>query len=306
MTVGLVPNPEFLPFTGLYEPSAIQQLPDGRFLVAEDEKDHPFSLVDISLDGRVTSTPLLPPLDADDAVWKLDDLEALALDGEGFVYALTSHSRSGSGEVKKARDKLVRFRVMEGRMVQAGLVRDLKPALVAAHPVLAEAAAILDVKNQGGLNIEALECCPDGSMLLGFRSPLLAGRAILARVENPGALFDAGGVPRIAPELLTLDLEGCGLRGLAWVPALGGYLLISGPVARQAVPFQLWFWSGRAEEGARRVRVGLRQDFEHAEGVTPAMLDGQPRIVIVSDDGSREEGRFARFLILDPAELVLG
>ena len=37
----------FLPLTGLYEPSAIQGLADGRFLVVEDEKEHPFSLVTI-------------------------------------------------------------------------------------------------------------------------------------------------------------------------------------------------------------------------------------------------------------------
>ena len=29
------PAPGFLPLTGLYEPSAIVQLPDGRFLVVE-------------------------------------------------------------------------------------------------------------------------------------------------------------------------------------------------------------------------------------------------------------------------------
>ena len=36
--------PQFLPLTDLYEPSAIQQLADGRFLVVEDEKEHPFIL----------------------------------------------------------------------------------------------------------------------------------------------------------------------------------------------------------------------------------------------------------------------
>lgn len=298
-------HPEFRPLPGLFEPSAILQLPDGRFLAVEDEKDHPFSLVDIRLDGQVASTPLLPPLDADDAVWKLDDLEALALDPAGFVYALTSHSRSGSGEEKKARNKLARFRVVDGRMAEASLERDLKPALVAAHPVLAQAASVEDVKGEGGLNIEALEFSPEGALLVGFRSPLLGGRALIAQVENPREIFEADAVPRVHPELLTLDLGQCGLRGLAWVPALGGYLLISGPVARQSVPFRLWFWSGGAGEGARRVRAGERADFEHAEGVTPAVIQGQARIVIVSDDGDREAGRHARFLLLDPAALAV-
>lgn len=297
--------PAFLPLAGLFEPSAIQQLPDGRFLVVEDEKDHPFSLVSIGLDGRVDATPLLPPLDADDAAWKLDDLEALALDGAGWVYALTSHSRSGGGREKKARDKLVRFRVVEGRMVQASLVRELKPALAAAHPVLAQAAEVAEVKEAGGLNIEALEFSPDGALLVGFRGPLLAGRALIARVENPAAMFESGEPPRVSPTLVTLDLDGCGLRGMAWVPALGGYLLISGPAERRQVPFRLWFWTGRPEDEARSVRVGEQQGFAHAEGVTPALIDGQARIVIVSDDGDRATGRHAGFLLLDPAGLVM-
>jgi len=92
---------------------------------------------------------------------------------------------------------------------------------------------------------------------------------------------------------------------MAWVPALAGHLIISGPVGRQPVPFQLWFWSGRTGEAARRVRVGDRQGFEHAEGVTPAVIDGQARIVIVSDDGSRADGRYAHYLLLDPAQLAI-
>jgi hypothetical protein len=299
-------TPAFQTFTGLYEPSAIQQLPDGRFLVVEDEKSHPFSLVTIAADGRVSSTPLLPPENGDDAAWKLDDLEALAIDPAGYVYALTSHSRTGSGEVKKARDKLVRFRVEGERMAGHSLVRELKPALVAAHPELAAADKILDVKAKGGLNIEALEIGADGQRLfVGFRSPLIEGRAIIAWVENLAAVFDTGEAPRVAPDLITLDLGGNGIRGMATVPTLGGHLIISGPVGRQQVPFRLWFWSGRAGEAARRVRVGNLQGFEHAEGVTPAVIDGQARIVIVSDDGSRSDGRYAHYLLLDPAQLVI-
>ena len=81
---GMPQNTEFLPLTGTFEPSAIQQLPDGRFLVVEDEKQHPFSLVSISPDGSVRSTALSPgPFEAVDPFWKLDDLEALALDRFG-------------------------------------------------------------------------------------------------------------------------------------------------------------------------------------------------------------------------------
>jgi hypothetical protein len=298
--------PMFRTLTGIYEPSAIQQLPDGRFLVVEDEKQHPFSLVTIGADGSVGSTPLRPPVSmaGDDVLRKLDDLEGLALAQSGHVYAITSHSRDGDGDEKKSRDKLVRLRIEGDRAVAAEVARGLKPALVAAHPVLARAAALADVKAEGGLNIEALEFSPDPQrLLIGLRSPLLDHRAIVACVENPAAMFDAAEPPRVAATLDSLDLDGDGIRGMSWIPVLGGYLLISGPVARRQVQFRLWFWSGRRGDPARRVTVPGLDGLEHAEGISPAVIDGEQRIVIVSDDGSREEGRFARFLLLDPGQL---
>lgn len=295
----------FLALTGIYEPSAIQQLPDGRFLVVEDEKQHPLSLVTIGSGGEVRSTSLNPGwLESGDVFWKLDDLEGVALDRAGYVYAITSHSRDGEGEEKKSRDKLVRFRVEGNKVVEPKVVKGLKPALAARHPVLAAAAAVLDVKAAGGLNIEAMEIAPDQQrLLIGFRSPLLDKRAIVATVENPDAMFNAGEPPRISATLDTLDLGGNGIRGMSYFPSLGGYLLLGGPVSREQVQFQLWFWSGRKGEAVRRVTVPGLKGFEHAEGISPAVIDGRQRIVIVSDDGSRKEGRYARFLLLEPEQL---
>ncbi len=300
-------NLMFHPLTGIYEPSAIQQLADGRFLVAEDEKQSPFSLVTISATGSVSSTPLSPGLlEIFDTFWKLDDLEGIALDRSGFLYAITSHSRDDDGDEKKSRNKLVRFRIEGERVVVPMVAKGLKPALVATHPVLAAAAQILDVKSSGGLNIEALEFSPGQQrLLIGFRSPLLDLRAIIACVENPSAIFEAGEPPRIAATLETLDLGGNGIRGMCYLPSLNGYLVTSGPVAREQVHFQLWFWSGDRGAPARRVSVPGLPGFEHAEGVSPAVIEGRQRIIIVSDDGSRQAGRFARYLLLDPEQLKI-
>ncbi|MEW6514787.1 MAG: DUF3616 domain-containing protein [Pseudomonadota bacterium] len=299
--------PSFQPLTGIYEPSAVQQLPDGRFLVVEDEKQHPLSLISIGSDGHIDSRPV--ERDADDVLGKLDDLEGLTLDAAGNIYAITSHSRTGDGDEKKSRNKLVRFRIEGDRIVTPAVATDLKSRLIAAHPVLATAAEVLDVKSDGGLNIEALDIAPDTQQLLiGLRSPLLDGKAIIARVDNPAAMFDAGEVPRVAPALDTLDtldLGGDGIRGLSWIPALQGYLIISGPMAREQVQFRLRFWNGHHDGAARPVVVPGLPGFEHAEGVTPALIDGQQRIIIVSDDGDREEGRYARYLLLDPAQLQI-
>lgn len=301
---------KFASLTGIYEPSAVQQLADGRFLVVEDEKEHPFSLLKFAADGRVHSVALEQGwlqhvMQRDENFWKLDDLEGLAVDQAGFIYALTSHSRTGDGDEKKSRNKLVRFCIEGERVVQTSVVTSLKPTLMAAHPVLGQAAVLRDVKNEGGLNIEALEVSPDQQQLLiGLRSPLLNQRAIIARVDNFTAAFDAGAQPSVAA-LYTLDLDGNGIRGLSYIPALGGYLVISGPVAREQIHFQLWFWSGQPDAPARRVSVPGLEGFEHAEGISPAEIDGQSYLLIVSDDGSREEKRCARYLLLDPAQLQI-
>jgi hypothetical protein len=297
--------PALRPLTGIYEPSAIQQLTDGRFLVVEDEKDHPLSLVTIGADGSVSTAALTAGLlQVFSSFWKLDDLEGLAADRVGFVYAITSHSRDDDGDEKKAREKLARFRVEGERVVDPKVVDGLKKALTTRHAVLAAAAQVRNVKAGGGLNIEALEVTPDQQrLLIGFRSPLRDGRALIATVENPTAIFESDEAPRIAPLLAELDLGGHGIRGLSYLRAIGAYLVIGGPPTREPADFNLWSWSGQPGATARRVTVAGLRGFARAEGVSPAVVGGIERIVIVSDDGKRQAGRFASYLLLDPAQL---
>ena len=300
--------PRFRPLNGVHEPSAIQQLPDGRFLVVEDEVNHSLSICTLAPDGAIHCRALTPGwFEGNEAFWKLDDLEGLTLDASGHVLAITSHSRDGDGDEKKARDKLVRFRIEGDRVTDTRVVKGLKRALISAHPVLASAAAKLDVKTDGGLNIESLEMAPDGGrLLIGFRSPLMDGRAIIASVLNAQTMFDGEALPHISPQLDTLDLDGHGLRSLSYVPALKGYVLISGPVAREQVQFRLWFWTGERGGAARPITVGSLPGFEHAEGVSPAQIGDRQCLILVSDDGSRDAGRFGRFLVIDLELLQIG
>lgn len=297
--------PAFRPLTGIYEPSAVQQLPDGRLLVVEDEKEHPLSLVSIGRDGEVRTEGLTAGLlQMFSAFWKLDDLEGLAADRAGFLYAITSHSRDEEGDEKKSREKLVRFRIEGDRVVHPKVVDGLKAALVARHAVLAQAARVRDVKAGGGLNIEGLEVDPEqAQLLIGFRSPLRDGRALIARVENRARVFDSDEAPEIASVLDELDLGGQGIRSLSYVPALQAFLIVSGPASREDAGFGLWCWSGKPGASARRVKVPGLPGFAKAEGVCPAVIGGVERIVIVSDDGSRAARRSAGYLLLDPGQL---
>lgn len=297
----------FQPLTGVFEPSGIQQLADGRFLVIEDEKQHALSLLRIS-GGHVAHIALSAPFWSwgDGDFWNLDDLEGVTTDSAGNIYAITSHSRDSDGDTQKSRERLVRFRIEGDSVVDPRVFGNLKRDLMAAHPELAASAAIRNVKSEGGLNIEALEMSPDQrQLLIGFRSPLLDERAIIASIENPGAIFDTDERPRIGARLTTLDLDGNGIRGISWVPSLAGYLLIAGPVTREKVKFQLWFWRGGSGDHPRRVTVAGLSGFEHAEGVSPAVIEGRQCIIIVSDDGNRDEKRFAQYLILQADEVKI-
>lgn len=302
-------HPRFRPLTGCYEPSGIFQLDDGRFIVVEDEEQWPLSLLQLDAHGPVDCTRLrLPATAGDDGDrWRFDDLEAVTGDHAGCVYAITSHSRSKAGDARAAREKLLRFRVAAGEMIEARVVVDLKQALTAAHPLLAAAADIRRVKKDGGLNIEGLAMRPDRRVLmLGFRSPLFDGRAIIACIDNPDAMFDAGRQPQIANQPFSLDLHGQGIRAVAHVPVLDGYLVVAGPVGREPTPFALWFWRGGQQDPPQRVSVRGLRGLGHAEGVASAQIGGRQWVILVSDDGSRADGRCANYLLLDPRQLQIG
>ncbi len=299
------PPPSFQPLPGFYEPSAIVQLPDRRFLVVEDQGSRPASLVTIGTDGSVAATRVTPGLlQMFSAFWSLDDLEGLTIDTAGFIYGITSHSRDAKGDEKKTREKLVRFRIQGDRLVEPQVIGGLKQALTTRHAVLAQASQVRDVKDDGGLNIEGLEISPDQQRLLvGFRSPLRDGRALIASIENPQAIFSSDEAPRISATLVELNLGGQGIRGLSYVPAMAAYVVISGPTSRARADFRVWRWSGEAGAPAVRMTVKGLQGFEKAEGVSPAVIGGREQVIFVSDDGNRSAQRPASYLLIDPALL---
>jgi hypothetical protein len=288
----------FEPLPGIFEPSGVQQLPDGRFLVIEDEKEFPFCLLALDADGRMAGSPV-----AAAAPDKLNDLEGLTIGPSGHLYAITSHSRDGDAEVKKSRRRLMRFRVVGDAIVDAAVFDGLLPALTAAHPALAAAAQVAAVKEAGGLNIEALEMAPDGKeLLVGLRGPVIDDRAAVVVLAEPDALFDAGAAAKAV--VRTVDLGGQGIRSMAWLPALRGYLVVSGPLSREKAAFGLWLWDG-TDSAARRVSIQGVNDIARTEGVTGAQIGGKAMVLLVSDDGDRGARRPANHLLIDAARLVV-
>ena len=86
---------------------------------------------------------------------------------------------------------------------------------------------------------------------------------------------------------------------------MGAFLIIGGPAKRENADFDLWCWSGHPGASARRVKIPGMSGLAKVEGLSPALLDGVERIIIVSDDGNRDAKRSAGYLLLDPAHLKI-
>ncbi|MCS6850166.1 MAG: DUF3616 domain-containing protein [Gemmataceae bacterium] len=218
---------------------------------------------------------------------------------------VTSHARNSEGADRPTRRFLLatRAHVEEQRVVLAGAGRPYPHLLrdLLAHPPLkryrlAEAAQ-LGSREEGALNIEGLAATPEGTLLIGFRAPVAAGKALLVPLHNPGDLLQAGGSARLG-EPIELDLGGLGIRGLEYWPNRRQYVILAGPAGVEG-PFRLYLWSGKATEVAIHVR-GV--DFRGCHPETALVFPGSDAhgVYILSDDGSRtKDGRPCKDLPLE-------
>jgi len=299
---------KFRKFEQIYEPSGVQQLPDGRFVVVEDEAVHPLAVFSLQPDGQVSEQPLyrssLISWSSPNRVLNtLEDLEAMAVDEHGRVYAITSHSRKENGKRDDKREQLVRFGLEGEQVVDFQVLRGLRKKISKQHGSLKDATRIRDVKDGDGFNIEGLSFDADKqSLLIGLRSPLAGENAIVIVMENPQTVFDHDEKPRISDRLIELDLAGGGIRAMCYDPHLGGFLIIS---RKPEKSFKLWLWSGDADESPQRLRIPDIKNLRQAEGVTPVLMDGRPvGILIVSDDGSGLKRKPGHYIFLRYEQLV--
>ncbi len=293
---------EFRESAGIYEPSGVVQLPDERLLIVEDESSQALRILSLDAKGETREIPLkrkplLRGRGGLRSLGKLDDLEAMAIDKNGYVYAVTSYSRTESkGRVSPTREKLVRFQILGSRLTKSELIPDLKKYITAQDPALAIATKNRAAKGTGGLNIEGLTINKEGDQLwLGFRSPLKNNKAIILALENPAGAFKRE-TPRFAQ--LLLDLDGAGIRGLAYDPRLQGYLILARREDKKKMPFELWLWSGNPDDAVRRVKIAGLNSLRRAEGITPIKWGDKEGILIFSDEGIARKRKHARYIIL--------
>lgn len=275
-----------LVFEGMCDASGAVELDATHFIVADDE-DNLLRVYDAERGGAAlaaidVSVPLgLVPKGKRDPRMPELDLEAGTRIGDR-AYWLTSHGRNSKGKLRPERLRFFSTTVpgldLVGGLEVVGSSGALLDALI-ADPRYASlglaAAAELAPKAEGGLNLEGMTAGADGSLLLGFRNPVPEGRALLVRLEDPDAML-AGAAPRLGPPI-RLDLDGLGVRALSWWRAR--YLIVAGD-RDTGRPSKLYTWDGVGAPSAIAVELG---DLNPEGTFSP---DGDPRVLLLSDDGT--------------------
>jgi Protein of unknown function (DUF3616) len=268
-------------FEGACDASGAVPIDERHFAVADDE-DNVIRVYDALAGGKpVHHTNLSKQL----ALARKGevDIEAATI-ANGRAYWLSSHARNARGDADPNRSLLITtdLPALDGRLEVQGqiyrhLLEDLEQTPELERYGL-ERAAQIPPQQPGGLNLEGLTATPEGTLLIGFRSPVPGGKALIVPLLNPEEAGLTGPLRFGAP--LELDLAGLGVRSLSYWR--GRYLIAAGPPG-SAGPRRLYRWAG---PGATPELVA--EEFADANPEAFFSAEGNEEILVLSDDGERE------------------
>ena len=293
-SVAMLAHAEPVTFSHMADASAGEWLGNGLIVVANDE-DNLLRVYKLPQGGAPVATWDAAPHMTLAKKSPEMDIEGSAKIGD-TIYWITSHAPNKDGKPRPNRKRFfaTRIHIKDGlpafepvgqpvTTLLAALDRD--PRYVGFK--LAE-AALRPPKTPGSLNIEALCDTPEGGLLIGFRSPVPGGKALVAPLENPADTV-TGKPPRFGAPVL-LDLGGNGIRAMIRTDS-SNYLIMSGS-ALSGGEARLYAWDGGAALTARSLPL---PSGTTPEGLVAVERDGAPVVLVISDDGSRiVDGRPAK------------
>lgn len=283
-------------FSSIYEPSAALSLNNGNILIAEDESAKPFTIIRLTHDGGALEVPL-PGFSG-----AIDDIEGLAGDARGNLFAVTSHSRTQKGKKQLSRNKFIRFTMNNTSIAQVQSLTGLRGAIFKRYDVIDDAVS----RKSGSLNIEGLSYRrEDGAIMFGLRTPVIKDRAVIVLMENPEAAFDRNESVRLSKKPVFLDLDKGGIRAISFDDHLGGYIIISRREDKKNTEFKLWLWDGEKSSNPKRLKFKTKINIEGAEGITPIRRGKVQGIIVTLDNGNRLNGTGANYVFIPYNQLKI-
>lgn len=271
-------------FEGACDASGAVPIDQRHFAVADDE-DNVLRVYDALTGGEAVRKTNLAKQISLKKKGEADIEAATSLGGRAFW--LTSHGRNAKGDEDPNRSLVITTELpsldekvdVEGEVYRE-LLLDLEQEPKLARYDLRHASELAP-KEPGGLNIEGLTATPDGQLLVGFRSPVPGGKALIVPIENPDALYTSG-KPRFGAPI-ELELGGLGVRSLSWWR--GAYLIAAGPTT-EGGPARLYRWRGPGNPP----HLAAEAAFADANPEAFFTAEGNDEILVLSDDGGREVG----------------
>lgn len=210
----------------------------------------------------------------------IEDLEGITTDGTYF-YVVSSQAKSKDND----KEGLVRFKfdAQKQRVEGAESITGLKEFLLENVDELREDG---DRKGKkGGLNIEGLAWDPKhGRLLLGLRSPLIDGQALLVpiKLRDSRGPFSINNL-EVDGKVIRLSLGGIGIRGIEHDGRSNLFRIISGAGEDQdQTDFGLWEWNGDETKPVLRETNRFDSDLK-PEGVARATVGGRDFVIVVFD-----------------------
>ncbi len=288
---------QLVQFDNIYKPSGVEALSDGRLLIIEGDRQRALSVIELMGNGAIKEknsmldVVLLSALNI-----RLEDLEAVTIDQEGYIYAITSFRRAENGRRVPAKERLVRFKIENNRIVAPKFYNKLGDYL--------ESIGFND--GHTNLSIEGLTFDPAGKRLLvGFRQPVFDGKAIIMVIENPQAIFEDNAALKIRDKPVLLDLDGAGILSISYDPYLQGYLISSELNGKNKENHsQIWYWNGKSQTMPRHALLPAMIDVRSIEGMSHVKVAGKDLLMLVSGDGNRKHHGPAHYMLLQYNQLI--
>ncbi len=290
--------PGFHEHLGMANASAVAILQGPWFAVASDESNT-LRVFQSDKDGEPSSLVDLGPhaglLGRSDEL----DIEGAARVGN-LVFWMGSHGRSKEGKARPNRQRILATRVVgdgaNARLQPSGVpyTRFLQDILAdTRYAALGLAAASRRAPEQGGINVEGMAATPGGGLVVGFRSPLVHGKALAAPILNPAEIMEDK--QAMLGDPLLLDLDGRGIRDMTWT---GKEWFVIGGGAKGAGKPRLYRWAGGASSPEPVKDTGFKHFHPEALAARASGTGDGIELLVLSDDGggkSPNRGSPAKF-----------
>ena len=215
------------------------------------------------------------------------DPEGIASDGS-FFYVVGSQSHAEAGQ----RNALVRFTFDPSSQAIQGQVEvmsNLRDFLLQNVPELKDMSD--KPGNAGGLNVEGIAWDPvNGRLLLGLRSPVLNGKALVVpiKLREPRGPFTTDNLLAPGPAI-QLSLGGLGIRDIQYDRRTKSFLIIAGAHSTGGnTESLLWEWNGDADQSNAASLPQQVVQLDAAmkpEGAANVKIGGRDYIFIAGDGG---------------------